>query len=67
MTKLAILSGNTFQFRDRLKAYWTWDAARKVWTMPVEDTDTPESILRQYVRQLPGIRNRGDFAVTIEG
>lgn len=65
--KLAILTGDTFQVRARLKDYWTWDARRKVWTLPVDDTDTPETIMRQYVRNLPGIRNRGDFTVMIEG
>lgn len=67
MTKLAILTGDTFEFRGRLKAYWTWDTGRKAWTRTADDSETPDSILRDYVRGIGGIRNRGSFSVAIEG
>lgn len=66
MTKIAILTGTTFEFRNQLKSQWDWDSVRKSWTMPVETGDTPESIIRDFVRSIPGIRNRGRFTVRIE-
>jgi hypothetical protein len=68
MTKLAILTGDTYQFRGQIKAdgEWKWDAGRKAWIRTVADDYSAEMVERIYVRSINGIRNRGNFTVTLE-
>ena len=64
-TKLAVLTGDTFQVRGILKGKnWKWDADRKVWTKRADWIDAEEVI--RCVRLYAGIRNRGAFAATLE-
>lgn len=61
----AILSGDTFQFREILKrAGWQYDGETKTWRKAVAADSKAEDVLRQ-VRGLGGIRNRGNLSVTI--
>lgn len=77
MTRLAILTGDTYRFRDRIREdrdrsgarTWTWDADRKAWTRALRDADadmTSDQVESRYVRSIPGIGNRGSLTVTIE-
>lgn len=62
---LAILTGDTYEFRGRLKADgWRWDPSRKAWTKIGEWTDS-DHVLRS-VRSIGGIRNRGDFSAMVD-
>ena len=64
-TKLAVLTGDTFQIRAALKAKnWKWDADRKVWTKRADWVDAEE--VMWCVRLYPGVRNRGAFTATLE-
>jgi hypothetical protein len=61
----AILSGDTYQFREILKRVgWKYDGDAKTWRKAVDATSKAEDVLRQ-VKGLGGIRNRGNLSVTV--
>lgn len=65
-TKIAVLTGQTYDYRRPLQAGgWKWDAPRKAWTRAVAEGDTEQWIMSRYVRALNGIRNRGEFKIEI--
>lgn len=63
--RTAVLTGDTFPVKGILKANgWKYDADRKAWTL-ADDWDDKAHVIRR-VRSYGGIRNRGNFAATIE-
>lgn len=61
----AILSGDTYQFREILKrAGWQFDNTTKTWRKAVASDSQAEDVLRQ-VRGLGGVRNRGNLEMAI--
>jgi hypothetical protein len=58
--RTALLTGDTFRFKDILKSKgWRWDAENKGWTKAAEWDDEADVIYS--VRSYGGIRNRGSF------
>jgi hypothetical protein len=66
-TKRAYLLGKgTYTIRAALKrGGWKWDASRKAWYKDAAWGEDPVEV-ETWVRLLPGVRNRGSFAVRIE-
>lgn len=64
-TKTALVTGNTFQVKDKLKsAGWQWVPAAKGWSKDVPASYT-EKMAEQSIRDIGGIRNRlGKVAIT---
>jgi len=62
-TKASLKNG--YDIKDQLKKDgWKWDAGQKAWIEYFSDDMTAEDVER-YVRQIPGIRNRGDFSIDV--
>lgn len=66
MTAKAMITGDTYRFRDIFRAspFYRWDAAAKAWYREYDTPVTVEWALRD-VRGLSGICNRGTFYVEI--
>lgn len=65
MARMAIITGDTYMIRHSLKSGgWVWDDEAKVWTKPTT-ADADESDVLRGVRMLAGVRNRGNFTVSI--
>lgn len=62
-TYIAILTGDTFRFRDRIKGEgWRWDAERRAWTQPISQETYhagADKWRHHMVNAIPGIGNRG--------
>jgi hypothetical protein len=69
----AYITGDTFRFKDQLKADgYSWDAAKKAWYCEYEDRPgrvVTQELAISNVRGLPGIGNRGNFVaeIVVEG
>ena len=62
---IACLSGDTYRFRDIIKADgWKWDAYECAWWKDADWTDEDHVI--RSVRGCAGIRNRGSFFARLE-
>lgn len=60
------ITGDTYPVKDRLrKAGYRWIADRKAWAINYEEPVTPARAI-DLVRQVPGIRNRGNFSASVQ-
>jgi len=67
---MVLVTGDTYQYRGFFrKCGWNWNGAQRAWQpTKVEWQEDPNDTARgvlQEIRSINGIRNRGNFVVTV--